>query len=608
MAEKRRPLMGTDNILDLQNNGYKSTVSAVAEIVDNSIQAEASKIDVVLVNNTTKSVDNIEELLIIDNGQGMNRDSFGKALMMNAGTRSGAKKGLGKYGQGLPNSSISQTTRVEVYTKQKSKLLFNYIDLIEIFESRDPFLPEIESVEFIDIPLIKENGLKFSHKTGTIVRWVKPNRIKPSTTRLLIENLTKVLGRIFRYYIHGFEEDNKIKNVDINLVVFDYNGEQYSLNNTYTEKKIKPFDPMFLMENTWMNEYFPEWQNPTSQLFDTAKKSFKVEIINAQNKVEKVQTDIEISFSHVKKEERYRNGNGKGIANRKFSEIYKRRNIIGTRGYQNISILRENREIDIGDFGFLGGGIDREILRWWSIEIKTDPIIDNIIGVDNKKQQASNIYFIDAESESDAHEILKWITTTISSNIKGLEKVIEDQYDQYIQSQDSQKKDNKKTEEGKEPLGPTEPDNHPEDDDGSNSKIEDKDKKELFDWIKDRFPDLTDTEITNRVEWAFSISDKFIFVNSSIGDTVLYDYKVYGSKVLIEINKNHSFYKRFIKDLEAEESDRKIRSIRLFICSLVKSELNNSTQNVEIQRYLRDYKNSFATALNDYIYDLFINT
>jgi DNA mismatch repair ATPase MutL len=99
-----RPLMGTDNILELQDNGYKSTVSAISEIIDNSIQANAKNIDIIIIKNTTKTEDEIDEILISDNGDGMNQETFNKALQMSAGSRSKAKAGLGKYGQGLPNS------------------------------------------------------------------------------------------------------------------------------------------------------------------------------------------------------------------------------------------------------------------------------------------------------------------------------------------------------------------------------------------------------------------------------------------------------------------------------------------------------------------------
>ena len=136
----RRPLMGTDNILELQDNGYKSTVSAISEIIDNSIQAQAKNVQIVLIRNTTRDTSEIEELLIVDDGIGMDKATFDKALQMSAGTKSKAKSGLGKYGQGLPNSSISQTKRVEVYTMQNSRILYNHIDLDEIFNSGEAYI------------------------------------------------------------------------------------------------------------------------------------------------------------------------------------------------------------------------------------------------------------------------------------------------------------------------------------------------------------------------------------------------------------------------------------------------------------------------------------
>ena len=85
---------------------------------------------------------------------------FDKALQMSSGTRGTAKSGLGKYGQGLPNASISQTKRVEVYTYQNNKILFNHIDLDEIYKSGEAYLPDAESVSKIDIPLFKIGKIK----------------------------------------------------------------------------------------------------------------------------------------------------------------------------------------------------------------------------------------------------------------------------------------------------------------------------------------------------------------------------------------------------------------------------------------------------------------
>lgn len=595
--------MGTENILDLQNNGYKNSVFAISEIIDNSIQAEATKVDVIIVNKTTSS-SNIPEIIIVDNGLGMNRKEFSTALMMNSGTRGGAKKGLGKYGQGLPNSSISQTKRVEVFTTKNNKTLFNYIDLDEIFYSQEPFLPEIEEKSKVDIEILEKADYDIP-KTGTVVRWVNPNKISPKTVRLLVENTEKLISRIFRHYLNGFEENGKTTRTEINILVYDYNGKQYGINKTLSRYQILPFDPMFLMDNTIMSEEFKRHNHPTNKLHDRANKKFEIETVNDKNEVIKHEAEIEILFSYVKPEERFRDGGGGGKAEKNFSNIYKKRKIKGSRGYDNISIVRSNREIDCGDFGFLPEGL-KEIYRWWSVEIRTNADVDSIIGIDNKKQQASNIKSLDGNDENDDHEIIKFISETISGNIESMMREINSQWSLFSDNDKIKPYKNQKNETVK-PLGPTEPD----DEQDYNNETTDTDRKELYDWIKARYEDLEDKEILSRVDWAFSISDKYIFVYSDLGDTALYNFQLYGNKVLIEINLNHSFYKEFIAKLEENNSNhlenKKIRSIRLLICSFVKAEIMNRTDDTSINRYLRKYKNSVAISLDEYIDDLFSN-
>ena len=140
----------------------------------------------------------------------------------------------------------------------------------------------------------------------------------------------------------------------------------------------------------------------------------------------------------------------------------------------------------------------------------------------------------------------------------------------------------------------------------------DQDKQDLFDWIKKRYDTLTDKEIDSRVNWALSISDKYIFVYSDLGETALYSYTtIPGIATIIEINYNHSFYKEFMSKLEEESEnshkDKKIRTIRLLICSLVKAELTNRTKDKSINKFFKRFKNSMAISLDEYIDDLFSN-
>ena len=595
MIQNRRPLMGVDNILELQDNGYKSTVSALSELIDNSIQANAKKVDIIIIKNTTKDKDEIDEILVIDNGEGMNENTFNKALQMSSGTRGNAKSGLGKYGQGLPNSSISQTQRVEVYTTQNNKTLYNYIDLNEIKKSGVAYLPDTEVKTSINVPLIKSGKYEFSG-IGTIVRWVKPNRVKPKTAKTLASHIEMIAGRIFRYFISGYQDkDGKKFKTSISLLVYEYNGQNYEINDFLSKRKIKAFDPMFLMEKTQMNDKFTECSNPTSILFEEPiKKFFQVEYQG-----EMVKTEVEIKLSYVKKEERERFGRNAGST--PFGKTYLKRNMLGTIGYNNISIVRSGREIDSGNFGFIGD-VSNNRERWWSAEILVEPVIDSIIGIDNKKQNASEIRSIDTElfDDEDVHEIVKWISVWLNENIKEVKSIID--------KQGSTSGGISPSEGGVVGLpggGTSEPGTPPEE------EVIDEDqlyeiKREFSEWIIDKFPDTPLSDVPKIVEYALSIRDNHIFVNTDLGDTKLFSYKVYGTKVLIEINISHSFYKRFMQPFENDSSQEKsLRSIKLLIGSMVNAEMISKTDNKEVVRDRRSLRNRMFETLDEYIEDLY---
>jgi hypothetical protein len=594
----KRPLMGTDNILELQDNGYKSTVSAISEIIDNSLQADAKNVQIILVRDTTKSDNEIDEILIIDDGNGMNKAIFDKALQMSAGSKTKAKSGLGKYGQGLPNSSISQTKRVEVYTIQDNIILYNHIDLDEIYASGEAFLPNTETRNRIDIPLYLKGKLVAS-KSGTIVRWVKPNKIRPKTVKTLVSHIESNIGRTFRYFIDGYtDRDGSKYKTKIGVLVFDYNGKTYEENAFTSIKEITPFDPMFLMHNTQMDKLFPDSIHPTSELLytpDGIKKVFKVEYNG-----ELVNTTVEIRISYCKKEERSRYGSQAG--NTMFGRKYLTRNLIGITGYHNISIIRAGREIDIGSFGFITNVSD-PTERWWSAEVIVDPIVDSIIGVDNKKQQAANIHYLDTQEvdNSDNEEILRWISTFLDNNIDNARKIIHSQNAGIGSSTTNTKGGLKLPPGGESEVG--EPAPLPED---YGDKERNETRREFADWIKKAYPEIKNTEIKQIVEYALGMKDNHIFVKSDLGDTNLYSYKVFGTKVLIEINYTHSFYRRFMQAFEQEGSnDKAIRSIRLLISAMVNSEIVNSTNDRDLLNDRRKIRNRMFESLDDYIEELY---
>ena len=580
------PLIGVHFSLPmLQNNGH-TTISAISDIVDISIQYKAKNIQIVLIKNTTVVKNNIEEILIIDDGVGMDKAGLTKAVQFNSGSNAGARKGLGKYGMGLPSASVSVTKRTEIYTRMnKKKLLFNYIDLDEIERENlgGAMLPDVIEIDNYNLIPVINKGIIVAPDKGTIVRWVKPNNVNPKTVRTIVGHLQKALGRFYRYYINGFEIDGETFKTDIKVFVIDFNGVNYCLDNNYG-KSIVPFDPMFLMENTQMLSEFPDIDEPTSELLcEPSEREFTVPCEDGD-----VKTVVKITFSTVKKKLRQHFGRNAGKT--PFGIKYIKRNI--DKEYANISIVRAGREIDQGSFGFITSVSD-ERNRWWSAEVVVEPVLDLIVGVDNKKQQASNIRFIDSEdsdSLSDAHEIVKWILDEISENVRTAKRKIDDQ--------------NRQPQEGG--GGGTVINDGGGERPGKGPKIKDESVKvQLTNWMKKAFPNMGDKELSENVIYAFKMVENHIFIPMDLGDTALFAHHKMGSLVIIQVNQNHSFYKKCIEPLENDPARRtELSRVRLIISAMVDSEISNQTINNELIRDRRTLRNTMCVSLDSYIDDL----
>ncbi len=122
----------------MRDNGYKNTAYAVAELIDNSIQAGATQVELLageveeLVQQRKRS--RIKEIAVLDNGCGMDSKTLRIALQFGNGSRLGDRSGIGRFGMGLPSASISQAQRVEVWswTDGPKQANYTFIDLAEI--------------------------------------------------------------------------------------------------------------------------------------------------------------------------------------------------------------------------------------------------------------------------------------------------------------------------------------------------------------------------------------------------------------------------------------------------------------------------------------------
>ena len=121
-----------------RDSGYKSTSSALAELVDNAFEAQASIVEIVLSDEE----DGGKRILVSDDGTGMPANVLQLALQFGGSTRFNSRRGTGRYGMGLPNGSLSRARRVDVFSWMESKKIWSsYLDVDEIASGRLDCVP-----------------------------------------------------------------------------------------------------------------------------------------------------------------------------------------------------------------------------------------------------------------------------------------------------------------------------------------------------------------------------------------------------------------------------------------------------------------------------------
>lgn len=214
-------------IKSLRNIGYDFS-TAVADIVDNSIEAGASKVDISIGFYGEDSY-----VRISDNGKGMTKEEL-KEAMRYGSEREYQEDDLGKFGLGLKTASMSQCRRFSVATKSNKEISMFAWDLDHIEKTNKwEILPPKESstIQLISAPL--------SNHAGTVVLWESLDRIinfKNSSGEAARKKLISMCRELETYLSMVFHKfiSNEIpkKNLVINI-----NGNP-----------VQPWDPFALDE------------------------------------------------------------------------------------------------------------------------------------------------------------------------------------------------------------------------------------------------------------------------------------------------------------------------------------------------------------------------
>lgn len=223
------PLFNARYAIESQRrSGYRNSAAASREIVDNAIEASANRIDLVFDLKREGKKEFVNAIAFIDNGSGMLPQMARYALSWGGGTHFDEPHFIGRFGFGLPNASINQTRRVEIYTRtdKKSRFAKAHLDLNEF---RDFDMQSIPEPIFSDLPEFVEaylNRNKIILEHGTIVVWIKPDRLSYRTPANLKQHLIEDFGVTYRYLLKKLDQK-------IDLIV--------------SGTPVEPVDPLFLM-------------------------------------------------------------------------------------------------------------------------------------------------------------------------------------------------------------------------------------------------------------------------------------------------------------------------------------------------------------------------
>lgn len=170
----------TESMRDI---GY-SIETAIADVIDNSITAQAKTIDVRFSWNNGKPW-----LAIIDDGYGMDRNELIAAMQFGSTNplEQRDRDDLGRFGLGLKTASFSQCRSLTVISRKDSSESCVKWDLDFIAESSDnkwllSLLNENETCSIQELSGLKKEYLD-PKSVGTIVLWQKMDRIEDGTSK-----------------------------------------------------------------------------------------------------------------------------------------------------------------------------------------------------------------------------------------------------------------------------------------------------------------------------------------------------------------------------------------------------------------------------------------
>ena len=200
--EIRLPPSAASLSASMRDVGY-SLETAIADLVDNSISADAQEINIYCIPDTDEPT-----LAVIDNGYGMSADEIVQAMRHGGNVRKQQRSpnSLGKFGLGLKTASFSQCRRLTVVSRKDRQLNAVEWNLDVVARRDDWIISRLDKKEINSLPFFDDLP-----EQGTMVLWRNLDRliedseghIRQQIANKKLAAVTQHLSLVFHRFMKG---------------------------------------------------------------------------------------------------------------------------------------------------------------------------------------------------------------------------------------------------------------------------------------------------------------------------------------------------------------------------------------------------------------------
>ena len=360
----------------MRDSGYKDTDHAIAELIDNSIEAKAGLVELIACEipadpDQAYSRARVNEIAVVDDGEGMDPVTLRRALRFGDGTRLDRKsRGIGRFGVGLPNASISQCQRVDIWSWRNGpdNAMRCHLDLASV-RGGERDIPEPVHEPVPDRWRVLSEAV--GSPSGTLVVWSKLDRVRWRGGEKTLERTAELCGRVYRKFLNGSRNPIEI----LLKLAREKNGE---LELVGEPRSCPPNDPLYLMAPSSTPAPFADLA--MFQLYN--ERNWTIEVQGPDD--ERVGGEVQVRCTLAKPD-----AINEKKSNTDWPKSYAKAGDApwGKHADRNkgVSIVRARRELELSQ-SWVNSYEPEE--RWWSVEVEFDPVLDDIFGVVNNKQHA----------------------------------------------------------------------------------------------------------------------------------------------------------------------------------------------------------------------------